>query len=118
MKSKSYKDLNVWKIAVNFAKEIYQLTTRFPASEVYGLTSQVRRAAISIPSNIAEGQGRNSVREFRQFLAIALGSLGELETQLIIAGEIGYSTTEELQPFLDDIDTIRKMLRSLSDKIS
>ncbi len=118
VKSKSYKDLNVWKIAVNFAKEIYQLTTSFLASEVYGLTSQVRRAAISIPSNIAEGQGRNSAREFRQFLAVALGSLGELETQLIIAREIGYLTTEELQPFLDDIDTIRKMLRSLSEKIS
>jgi four helix bundle protein len=77
-KSRSYCDLEVWKSAVTFVKEIYLVTTKFPPSEIYGLTGQIRRAAVSIPSNIAEGQGRNSVKEFRQFLGIALGSVGEV----------------------------------------
>jgi four helix bundle protein len=66
-KSRSYRDLRVWKTAVNLVKEIYQVTQKFPRSEMYGLTSQIRRAAVSIPSNMAEGQGRNSTREFKQF---------------------------------------------------
>jgi len=84
-KSRSYKDLEVWKLAVSLVKEIYQATRKFPPSESFGLTNQIRRAAVSVPSNIAEGQGRNSGKEFRQFLSFGLGSLGELETQLIIA---------------------------------
>jgi four helix bundle protein len=87
-KSRSYQDLEVWKSSIGFVKEIYQATAKFPPSEVYGLISQIRRAAVSIPSNIAEGQGRNSFKEFRQFLSISLGSLAEAETQLIIANEI------------------------------
>jgi four helix bundle protein len=79
-KSRSYRDLEVWKAAVELVKEIYQITGKFPSSEVYGLTNQIREAAISIPSNIAEGQGRNSAKEFQQFLSISLGSLAELET--------------------------------------
>jgi four helix bundle protein len=88
-KSRSYRDLEVWKLAIDFVKQVYEITDNFPASENYGLINQIRRAAVSIPSNIAEGQGRNSTKEFRQFLAISLGSLAELETQLIIAKEIG-----------------------------
>jgi len=76
-------------------KEIYNLTNKFPASENYGLTNQIRRTAVSIPSNIAEGQGRNSVKEFRQFLAVRLGSVAELETQLIISQAIEYFSQEE-----------------------
>ena len=87
-KSRSYQDLDVWKLSIDFVKQTYQLTQKFPKTEIYGLTNQIRRAAISIPSNIAEGQGRNSAKEFRQFLAIALGSIAEVETQLIIAREI------------------------------
>jgi four helix bundle protein len=87
-KSRSFKDLDVWNISIDFAKDLYQLSNRFPPDELYGLISQVRRAAISIPSNIAEGQSRNSPKEFKQFLFIALGSLGEIETQLIIANKI------------------------------
>jgi four helix bundle protein len=91
-KSRSYQNLDVWKLSIDFVKQTYQLTQKFPRSEIYGLTNQIRKAAVSIPSNIAEGQGRNSVKEFRQFLAIALGSIAEVETQLIIAREIAYLT--------------------------
>jgi four helix bundle protein len=81
-KSRSYQDLEVWKLSIEFVKEIYLITGKFPKSETYGLSNQIRRAAASIPSNIAEGQGRNSSKEFRQFLSIALGSVAETETQI------------------------------------
>ena len=116
-KSISYQDLVVWQIAIGFVKDIYQMTAQFPASEIYGLTNQIRRAAISIPSNIAEGQGRNSSKEFRQFLAISLGSLAEIETQLIIAKEIGYLSETILPDLLKTTDRIRKMVRSLSNSL-
>ena len=77
-KSRSYRDLNVWKLSIELVKDVYRITQKFPASEIYALTSQIRRAAISIPANIAEGQGRASSKEFRQFLGIAMGSLAEL----------------------------------------
>ena len=114
-KSRSYRDLDVWKLSVQFVKLIYEITAKFPTSEIYGLTNQIRRAAISIPSNLAEGQGRNSAKEFTQFIAISLGSLGELETQLIIAQEIDYLTEKELTPLLERLDIIRKMLKSLAN---
>ena len=98
LKSRSFRDLDVWKLSIEIVKNIYQITNKFPNSEIYGLTSQLRSSAISIPSNIAEGQGRNSSKEFGQFLGIALGSLAELETQLIIAKEIEYLTGENLIP--------------------
>jgi four helix bundle protein len=116
-KSRSYRDLEVWKLSIELVKEVYHQTHKFPTSEIYGLTNQMRRASISIPSNIAEGQGRNSPKEFRQFLAIALGSMAELETQLIIATEIGYVSSAELDPLLGRIDTIRKMTKSLSKSL-
>ena len=116
-KSRWYRDLEVWKASIAFVKEIYLLTAQFPPAEIYGLTGQIRRAAVSIPSNIAEGQGRNSGKEFRQFLGIALGSVGEVETQLIIAQEIAYVNIEELHPLLEKIDHIRKMLRGLSNSL-
>jgi len=78
--SRNFRDLRVWKLSIDFVKEICKLTNIFPNSEVYGLTSQIRRAAVSIPSNIAEGQGRNSIKEIKQFLSVAEGSLAELET--------------------------------------
>jgi four helix bundle protein len=116
-KSRSYRDLEVWKLAVDFVKQIYQTTEKFPSKEIYGSTNQIRRASVSIPSNIAEGQGRNSVKEFRQFLAIALGSAAELETQLIIAQEIDYLPIEELEPLLAKLDRIRKMIKGLSGRL-
>ena len=107
-KSRSYRDLEVWKLSIDLVKKVYQVTHNFPASENYGLINQIRRAAVSIPSNIAEGQGRNSSKEFKQFLAISLGSLAELETQLIIAKEIEYLTQNGLDSLLSPLDRIKK----------
>ena len=87
---KTHKDLDVWKEAIALAKEVYKLTETFPKEEIYGLTSQIRRAAVSIPSNIGEGAARNSRKEFIQALHVSLGSLAELETQLLLAKEIGF----------------------------
>ncbi len=116
-KSRSYQDLEVWKSSIALVTEIYQVTTRFPSSEIYGLTNQIRKAAVSIPSNIAEGQGRISPKEFRQFLSISIGSLAEVETQLIIAKEINYLDQEELNLLLIKIDHIRKMAKALLNSI-
>ena len=102
---------------MEFVKELYALTSKFPSSENFGLTNQIRRAAVSIPSNIAEGQGRNSAKEFRQFLSISLGSVAEMETQLILSKEISYLTAQELNPLLSTLDRIRKMIKGLSQGI-
>ena len=117
IKSRSYRDLKAWQLAIEVAKEIYRLTGKFPPSENYGLTSQIRRAAVSIPSNIAEGQGRTSAKEFKQFLSIALGSIAELETQIIIATEIGYTNAQEVNGILDNLDNIRKMVKALAQSL-
>lgn len=117
-KSRSFKDLEVWRQSIQFAKEVYRLTEKFPPHELYGLTSQIRKAIVSIPSNIAEGQCRNSSKEFRHYLAIALGSLGEVETQLIIAKEIDYMSQAELAYLQSPINDIRKMIIVLSRKIA
>jgi four helix bundle protein len=116
-KSRSYRDLEVWKLAVNLVIDLYELTGRFPPSENFGLTNQIRKAAVSIPSNIAEGQSRNSSREFRQFLSVSAGSVAELETQLIISKGINYISQEELEPLLTTLDRIRKMIKSLANKL-
>ena len=113
-RSKFFRDLDVWKLSIEIVKNIYQLINKFPNSEIYGLTSQLRRSARSIPSNIAEGQGRNSAREFKQFLAFALGSLAELETQLVISKEVNYLTERYLNPLIIDLDIVRKMIKALS----
>jgi four helix bundle protein len=104
-------------MSIGSVKEIYQITNEFPPSENFGLTHQIRKTAVSIPANIAEGQGRNSFKEFRQFLAISLGSVAELETHLIIANEIDYLTSEVLNPLLSLLDRIRKMIKGLSERI-
>jgi four helix bundle protein len=93
---KSYKDLGVWQKAVALVVETYQKTSRFPDSEKFGLTSQLRRAAASIPANIAEGWGRGSTREYVQFLLIARGSLMELETHLIVSQKLSYLSEEHV----------------------
>ncbi len=107
---KTHKDLDVWKESMKLAKQIYLITAKFPKEETYGLVSQVRRSAISIPSNIAEGAARNSKKEFIQFLYVSLGSLAELETQLLLSKEIGLI---EYSTFEDAIEHIRKMLLGL-----
>ena len=103
--SRYYRDLEVWQLAISFVKDIYLATEKFPSHENYGLTNQIRKAVISIPCNIAEGQFRDSIREFRQFLSIALGSAAETETQLIISKEIGYLSSEQLKSLTN---TLRK----------
>ncbi len=107
---KTHKDLDVWKNSMEFAKNIYTLTKNFPVEELYGLTSQMRRAAVSVPSNIAEGAARNSKKEFRHFLYISLGSIAELETHLLLSKKLGFSHNEEL---LVQLDSIRKMTQGL-----
>ena len=87
---KSHHDLDVWKNSIDLVEDIYKLSSKFPKEEVYGLTSQIRRAAVSVPSNIAEGAARQSNKEFIQFLYIALGSLSEVETQVCIALKLGF----------------------------
>jgi len=109
----SYRDLEVWRLAIAVVKDIYCLTKKFPAEEIYGLTSQMRRAAVSITSNIAEGKARQSKSEYVQFLYIALGSTAELETQVTIAKELDYLTLLEEKKLIDQLDHIGKMLRGL-----
>jgi four helix bundle protein len=110
---RSYQDLIVWKKGIDLAKRIYMITKKFPSSEIYGLTNQLRRAAVSIPSNIAEGQSRQSTKEFIHFLHISLGSLSELDTQMVIAKELEYLSESDSQPILDAIIELRKMIYAL-----
>jgi four helix bundle protein len=107
-----HKKLEVWKKAIDFVTKIYKSTELFPDSEKFGLTSQIRRSAVSIPSNMAEGAGRTGKKEFIQFLSIAQGSTSELETQLIIANNLGYLKKEELK-LLDELDEISRMIIGL-----
>jgi len=94
---KSYKDLIVWQKGMDLAVNVYQLSDCFPHHELYSLTNQIRRAAVSVPSNIAEGKGRNSKSEYLHFLSIAKGSLLELETQLILSNHLGYAENKEFK---------------------
>lgn len=109
----SYRDLVVWQKAMALVSAVYELTRAFPDSERFGLTSQIQRAAVSIPSNIAEGQGRLATKEFRQFLGIARGSLKELETQLLISIDLGYAAAEDINACLELADEIGRMLNAL-----
>ena len=86
----NYKNLHIWQEGIKLARKIYEITSNFPTNEKYGIASQMTRAAVSIPSNIAEGAGRNSNKEFANFLSIAIGSLFELHTQIVICEQIGY----------------------------
>ena len=113
----SYRDLVVWQKSILLTKEVYLLTAVFPDAERYGLTNQMRRAAVSIPSNIAEGQGRRSAPDFRRFLHIALGSVAELDTQIVIAIELGYLTQAKTAKADGLIVEIKKMLYTLIDRL-
>lgn len=110
---KTHKDLDVWKKAVDFVTDLYKLTQDFPKEELYGLTSLMRRAAISIPSNIAEGNARQGNKELVQFLYIALGSVVELDTQLIIARNLSYINEEKFIQLIVKLEEIAKMLNGL-----
>ena len=116
-KPKSYKDLLIWQKGMALAKFVYQLSARFPVDERYGLISQIRRAAVSVPSNIAEGQARHTTKEFLQFLSHAQGSLAEVETQLLLSVELRFANQEGIGPGLKEIDELQKMIISLRRKL-
>ncbi len=109
----NYKELKVWQKAVDLAVKLYSTTATFPREEVYALTNQIRRSGVSIASNIAEGAGRNSKKDFKNFLSVSNGSVCELETQLIIANRIEFLDTETLNTLQRDITEIQKMNWSL-----
>jgi len=114
---RNYRDLLVWQKGVAFVKDVYLATKRFPSDERFGLTNQMRRAAVSIPSNIAEGHARQHRKEFRQFLHITLGSLAELDTQLIVARDLEYISDEEVAGLGDKLTELRKMTCGLIAKL-
>jgi four helix bundle protein len=113
----SYRDLKVWQKGIELVKMIYLLTRDFPKHETYGLTSQIQRSAVSVPSNIAEGQTRNSTAEFQRFLFIAQGSLSEVDTQIVIAQELDYLDKEKGQDVEARILELRKMLYALINSL-
>jgi len=117
-KMKTHKDLDVWKKSVDFVVNIYRITSKFPKEEIYGITSQIRRASVSIPSNIAEGAGRNSDKEFLYFLSIALGSIAETDTQLLISKELNFMAELEYENLLNDLIEVRKMILGLRKYIN
>ncbi|PKQ45761.1 four helix bundle protein [Confluentibacter flavum] len=115
-KIKSHKDLKVWQESMDFVVMIYDITEQFPSKEAFGLTSQLRRASVSIPSNIAEGAGRKGGKEFARFLYISMGSLSEVETQLEISFRVGY--IKEIEEVNKRIYFIRNMLSNLIKRLN
>ncbi len=113
MRVKSYQDLIVWQKAISLVTEVYALTAQFPGHEIYGLTSQLRRASVSIPSNIAEGHGRATRGEFNQFLGHARGSLCEVQTQVFIACKLGCITQEQERAVIAVTDELGRILNGL-----
>lgn len=114
---RSYRDLKVWQVGMQLAEDCYRVTRRFPREEMFGMTSQIRRAASSIPANIAEGWGRSGTREYMQFLRVAQGSLKELETHLILCQRVGLLAREPEQKLLKVTGDLGKMIRSLINSL-
>jgi len=112
-KIKSYRDLRVWQLGMDLAAECYQVTKPFPREETFGLTSQIRRAAAAIPANIAEGHGRGSRKEYRQFLRTAQASLRELETHLLLSTRVGLMPEPNANTILETADRLGRMLNTL-----
>ncbi|MBR9986894.1 MAG: four helix bundle protein [Desulfosarcina sp.] len=110
---KNYKELKVWQKSYKLCLHVYKITKRFPKDEMYGLTSQIRRSAVSIPSNIAEGYGRKTTIEYVRFLYIAYGSVCELETQTMISADLGYVEKERLQELRGEIGDVERMLKAM-----
>jgi four helix bundle protein len=117
-KLKSYRQLIVWQRSFALANRLYEVTGSYPRTQLYGLVSQIQRAAVSIPSNIAEGYNRNSRKEYIRYLSIALGSVAELETQLLLSQEQGYITPTIAAPLLAELDELGKMLRAMQQKLA
>ena len=108
---RSYRDLEVWQLAMALAKQVYEATGAFPSDERFGLINQMRRAAVSIPSNVAEGHARSSTAEFQRFITIAMGSVAELETQILLSQDLGFLNSDQQQQLMRQLDKIGKMLR-------
>ena len=117
MQIKSFRDLRVWQAGIELARLVYELTSRFPRSEIYGLASQMQRAAVSIPSNIAEGPACESTKEYLQYLSIAQVSLAELETQLEIANQTKYISPADTSIPLEKISSLGRQLFALSNAL-
>jgi four helix bundle protein len=115
--SQSYRDLLVWQKSIALCTQVYKVCEAFPRSELYGLADQMKRAAVSVASNIAEGQGRQHHKEFLHFLSVAKGSLAELDTQRIIADNLGLVSTEQSRNLDESITEVRKMLYALAAKL-
>jgi four helix bundle protein len=113
MAIESYRDLRVWQEAMNLAEACYRLTATFPRDEMFGMTAQIRRAAVSVPANIAEGYGRDSKGAYAQLLRVAQGSLKELETHLLLVQRLGLAQQTVVAPLLSSCDGVGRMLRSL-----
>ena len=113
----NFKELRVWQESIRLSEEIYAITNNLPKEEMYGLNSQIRRAVISIPSNVAEGSGRESKKEFNQFLNISLGSSFELETQLILSENLNFLTRDELSHIYQSLSEIQRMLYGLKKSL-
>ena len=118
MQAKAYRDLIVWQRAMDLVVDVYRLSSGFPRQELYGLTGQVRRAAVSIPSNLAEGQGRGKGNEFLHYVRIAQGSLQEVETQLLIAQRLCYLDASALDPVLSLADEVGRLNRGLHKSLA
>ena len=116
-KIKSFRDLNIWKLSIEAIEGIYKITKTFPASEHYGLTAQMRRCAVSIPSNVAEGFARKYNKEYKQFLYIALGSCAELETQTEIAHRLKYLKESKKDELLEKLNHITRMIMNLLKRL-
>ncbi len=115
---KDFKNLKVWQKGINLVVNIYKVSEKFPKEEIYGLTSQIRRSAVSIPSNIAEGSGRNSDKDFNRFLDISLGSSFELETQIIITHELQLLSDNEFNNLIEKVQEAQKMITGLQRSIT
>ena len=114
---RNYKELKVWQKSYRLCLEIYKITKRFPKEERYGLTSQIRRSAVSVPSNIAEGYGRKTTPEYIRFLYIAYGSNCEMETQILLSGDLGYIETDKLEILQVGIGEVERMLKALINSL-
>ena len=116
-KIRSHRDLQIWQRSMDLAQQIYAASTRFPDSEKFGLTSQIRRASVSVPSNIAEGYYRNSAKDYAHFLSMARGSLMEVETQLDLACRFSYLALERFESLAQEIGEIDRMVSALQSKL-
>lgn len=113
-----FKKLKIWELGIDLCLEIYEITKKFPKDEIYGLTSQLRRASVSVPSNIAEGAGRSTNKDFRKFLFNSMGSLKEIETQLIISKKLKYIQENQFKKILMNINIIGIKLKNFIERIS